>query len=104
MADLRAWAGVRADTGHAFDLMSEQSLLYAEEDYKVLEELALGPIGERPAVPNPDSWDAASGRLQRVVKVPANPLRGGCYTTKRSPAQSSSPTRAKIREPKTGSQ
>ena len=67
VADLRAWAGVRADTGHAFDLMSEQSLLYAEEDYKVLEELALGPIGERPAVPNPESWDAASGRLQRVV-------------------------------------
>ena len=26
VADLRTWAAVRADTGHAFDLMSEQSL------------------------------------------------------------------------------
>ena len=68
VANLRLWAACRPDMGTAFDLLGAQSIAYAEDDFKVLTQLAYStPAEQAKGIARPTTWGDASGLLQRIV-------------------------------------
>jgi hypothetical protein len=77
VAELRAWAAVRADTGTTFNLLSPQSIVYAEADFEAIKARALGPEAEREPIIVPATWDESVGLFQRIVTTAlTNEARG----------------------------
>ena len=77
VGEMRAWAAIRADTGATFNLLSPQSIAYAEEDFAALEMRALGPVDQRVPKPRPEDWDDSMGFFQRIITTAlTNEARG----------------------------